>query len=229
MTSPDTYESRIGYSKLEDINLQPWGNIAVSVIENFSAGSMPNITITGFNNGGYLISWLNNYNIYGGYVNSQGMFQSELGGSVLVSKCKDDYCPIQMGNEMYFAWNDFKAANFSYYPKEIRMQKFANITYVGNSDEVYIPTGLLSCYPNPFNSILTIDVNTASKGKTTVSVYNLKGQKVTTITDEILDKGRHTFTWNGRDYKGKSVSSGIYYLRVSGEQDVSLAKILFMK
>jgi len=233
LRSPQTYDGRIGYSKLDNLIEHPWTESAQTIYENgTSTPNMTSVPITGFGSGGYLANWFGyptDYNIYGAYINSQGIFQSVANGELMLEKCKDVFYSVQLNNEVYIAWNDFKAAYFSYYTKEIRMQKFANLTFVDNSDEVMVPAGQLSCYPNPFNNILTIDVNSATKGKTVLSVYNLKGQKVTTITDEILERGIHTFTWNGKDSLGKQVASGIYYLRIAGNQGTELSKVLLMK
>ena len=45
-------------------------------------------------------------------------------------------------------------------------------------------------------------------------MYNVKGQKVVDLADNVLEQGNHTITWNGKDMNGKNVGSGIYYYQI---------------
>lgn len=69
-------------------------------------------------------------------------------------------------------------------------------------------------YPNPFNPETTISFIIANPGKVTLSVYNIKGQRVKLIKDGYLAGGHHSVVWNGLDEQGSAVSSGVYFVRV---------------
>jgi flagellar hook assembly protein FlgD len=60
-------------------------------------------------------------------------------------------------------------------------------------------------------------------------VYNLKGQKVAELFSGNLPAGEHRKVWNGRDYHGRSVSSGIYLIRLEAESATFTRKIMLMK
>jgi hypothetical protein len=88
----------------------------------------------------------------------------------------------------------------------------------------------LTNYPNPFNPTTSIQFNLAENSSIDLSIYNVKGQKVKTLSNENLSKGTHKVQWNGDDDSGKGVSSGIYYYRLnSGGQTLATEKCLLLK
>ncbi|MFY0685273.1 MAG: T9SS type A sorting domain-containing protein [Balneola sp.] len=60
-------------------------------------------------------------------------------------------------------------------------------------------------YPNPFNPSTTISYSLAKAGQVEISVYNLIGQQVATIVNEIKSAGIHS-----AQFDASSLSSGIY-------------------
>ncbi|MCK4654989.1 MAG: T9SS type A sorting domain-containing protein [Candidatus Cloacimonetes bacterium] len=92
-----------------------------------------------------------------------------------------------------------------------------------------IKTKLLGNYPNPFNPTTTISYQLPENSEVTLIIYNIKGQKVKTLVNEVLPTGEHSTIWNGRDSDGNQVGSGIYFykLRVGNYQKVK--KMLLIK
>lgn len=87
----------------------------------------------------------------------------------------------------------------------------------------------ITCYPNPFNPTTTISFNLNKLSKVDLSIYNLKGQKVKTITSEILSEGHHNYVWNGTNQKGNNVSSGVYFYKLIFNDSIYTKKILMLK
>jgi len=87
-------------------------------------------------------------------------------------------------------------------------------------------------YPNPFNPSTTISFNLCAEHAEDASliIYNIKGQKVKTLTNDQYEKGNHSVIWNGDDESGESVSSGIYLykLKVNGKTE-AVKKCLLLK
>ncbi len=73
-------------------------------------------------------------------------------------------------------------------------------------------------HPNPFNPSTMITFAVPEAGEITLSIYNLVGQLVQTLHSGAIGAGRHSRVWNGKDFRGAKVSSGvyIYQLRAKG-------------
>ncbi|MBK7632326.1 MAG: T9SS type A sorting domain-containing protein [Ignavibacteriales bacterium] len=65
-------------------------------------------------------------------------------------------------------------------------------------------------YPNPFNPSTTIAYAVAVKSDVTLEVYNLIGQKVSTLMQGNVEAGKHTAQFNA-----SSLSSGIYLYKLT--------------
>jgi hypothetical protein len=77
-------------------------------------------------------------------------------------------------------------------------------------------------YPNPFNPITTIPFEIAERGRVTVEIFNVLGEKVATIIDEVVDAGSHEVTWDARN-----CSAGVYFYRLrSGTSNLTNRMIL---
>ncbi len=86
----------------------------------------------------------------------------------------------------------------------------------------------LKAYPNPFRDQVSVDLQVASKGKTTLAVYNLRGQKVRTLASGELPGGKHTLVWDGRDDRGNTTGSGIYLLRLQQGGATATRKLVLL-
>ncbi len=101
---------------------------------------------------------------------------------------------------------------------------------VTDADLTSIPivTSLNGNYPNPFNPTTEISFSTTNTHESTrIEIYNLKGQKIKTLINEVLPAANHSVIWNGTDEFGKSISSGVYlYKMQSGEYQKTRKMIL---
>ena len=89
--------------------------------------------------------------------------------------------------------------------------------------------GLTQNYPNPFNPATTISYNLATRSLVELSVYNMLGQKVTTLVNDVQAAGQHQAEWDGTNRSGNRVASGIYFYRLeAGEQSV-VKKMVLLK
>jgi PKD repeat protein len=79
-------------------------------------------------------------------------------------------------------------------------------------------------YPNPFNPVTTIEFSLAQPGHAKLEVFNIAGQKVTTLVDQYLSSGEHVATWDG-----SNVSSGVYFYRLTTERRADTRKMILLK
>jgi len=106
-----------------------------------------------------------------------------------------------------------------------------DMTSLTDGEEITIPvvTALKGNYPNPFNPSTTIAFDLAAEGHVTIDVFNIKGQKVKTVTNELMQAGRYTVVWNGDDNNGREVGSGVYFYRMTSGHYTKTQKMLLMK
>jgi len=84
-------------------------------------------------------------------------------------------------------------------------------------------------YPNPFNPETTIDFSLPKAGKVTLKIYNTLGQEVKTLVDKKMNVGYHRILWDGTDYTGQSVASGIYFYRIKVSEHISGKRMLLIR
>jgi len=111
--------------------------------------------------------------------------------------------------------------------------KWINNTTTAVSDPNFgEPPGTFSLsqnYPNPFNPETVIRYQLARTAEVKLEIYNLVGQKLTTLVDKKLSSGAHSVTWHGSDALGRPVASGVYIYRLQTDSFVESKKMLLLR
>jgi len=68
--------------------------------------------------------------------------------------------------------------------------------------------------PNPFSYSTSIKYNIADRGKVELSIYNLMGQKITTLINETQSGGTYSVKWNADMNNGSQAPNGVYIYRL---------------
>jgi hypothetical protein len=100
----------------------------------------------------------------------------------------------------------------------------ANITVISEKEAIPEKFQLLQNYPNPFNPSTTIYYSVPSKGHVTISVYNILGEKVATLVDQVKSAGKYEVNFNA-----SFLPSGIYICRLSWNENYTSIKMLLLK
>ena len=98
-----------------------------------------------------------------------------------------------------------------------------------DDNEMQIVEFNLSNHPNPFNPETKIVFNLPEEGNVKLEIYNIKGQKVKTLVNEILPAGEHSAIWDGKDSNDKQVGSGIYFYKLKTGDYQKVRKMLLLK
>ena len=108
---------------------------------------------------------------------------------------------------------------------------FAGVSVALSGVTEALPTefALAQNYPNPFNPDTQIGFSLPVESDVELSVFNVLGQKVTTLTFGKLPAGNHSVTWHGTDSDGSQVASGIYFYRISAENFAATKKMMLLK
>ncbi|MCF7793808.1 MAG: T9SS type A sorting domain-containing protein [Candidatus Cloacimonetes bacterium] len=102
---------------------------------------------------------------------------------------------------------------------------------VGNEPNLLpLTTNLKSNYPNPFNPETEISFSVSQTSSfVTIKVFNMKGQKIKTLINEILPAGNHSVIWNGTDDENKNCSSGVYFYKMKSGDYQQTRKMILSK
>jgi hypothetical protein len=84
-------------------------------------------------------------------------------------------------------------------------------------------------YPNPFNPTTTIAYDLPRSGNVRLEVYNMLGEHVTTLVNEVQEAGSYRVDWNGMDENQAPAATGVYFYRLYVGDFVGVKKMLFLK
>ena len=79
-------------------------------------------------------------------------------------------------------------------------------------------------FPNPFNSVTTIQYELPKNVLVNITVYNALGQKVTTLVNETKSAGFHWIHWHT-----SSIGSGVYCYTIQAGDFTQTKKCLILK
>jgi len=88
---------------------------------------------------------------------------------------------------------------------------------------------LFQNYPNPFNPETQIRYDLPVSGHVKLTIYNILGQKVKVLVDQIQDAGHKSVIWDSRDEDGREVASGIYFYKIGAENFQKTKKMVLLK
>jgi len=83
--------------------------------------------------------------------------------------------------------------------------------------------------PNPFNDELLIEYCLLARRAVSVEIYNILGLKMKTLINEIKNTGPHKIIWDGYDYTGIKVPSGVYILKFDAGDYVETRKLILLR
>ena len=107
----------------------------------------------------------------------------------------------------------------------VAVVRYNNSAPTGITSALELPEQLMLSqnYPNPFNPSTEIRFTVAKTYRTTLEVYNLMGQKVMTLFDEVAQAGHEYHV----RFTGSNLASGVYIYRLkSGPRSASRKLIL---
>ena len=70
-------------------------------------------------------------------------------------------------------------------------------------------------YPNPFNPSTSIPFRVLKTTFIRLQIFNVRGEWIKTLLDDFVSPGNHSVIWDGLDFQGREVASGIYFYHLS--------------
>ncbi len=93
-------------------------------------------------------------------------------------------------------------------------------------DEAGVPDGfgLSPAYPNPFNPATRVEFTLDEAGNHELSVYNITGRRIATLSSGYAEPGIYKQTWNAGD-----MTSGVYFIRLRSAGRIATRKVVLIK
>lgn|GEM_PF-911651 len=124
-----------------------------------------------------------------------------------------------------FADNDLSSGKYLYRLKQI---DFDGTIEYSNEIEVNVSVPekfeLSQNYPNPFNPSTKIKYQIAASSPVSIKIYDVLGNEVVTLVNEIQPSGNHEVTFDA-----SSLSSGIYFYKLQAGSFVEMRKMTLLK
>jgi hypothetical protein len=83
---------------------------------------------------------------------------------------------------------------------------------------------LFQNYPNPFNGKTAISYSISDETNVIIEVYNILGQKVATLINEVKSAGDHSIIFDAKD-----LDSGIYFYRLTTENHTQSNSMVLLR
>ena len=85
-------------------------------------------------------------------------------------------------------------------------------------------------YPNPFNSETRIKYQLkGNRDHVSFEIFNLLGEKVTTLVNEDQIQGEYQVSWDGKDNNGNNIASGIYIYKLSAGEFNEVKRMILVR
>jgi hypothetical protein len=95
--------------------------------------------------------------------------------------------------------------------------------------EIPVTYALEQNYPNPFNPTTTITYQLPEQRDVTLTVYNILGQVVKSLVQNVQAAGIYAIRWDGTNDHGTGVSSGMYIYRLKAGNFVQSRKMMMLR
>ncbi len=131
-----------------------------------------------------------------------------------------------------YIYNDIDVSYGTYYYRLKQIDFDGTYEY---SKEIEVNVGLPieyaleQNYPNPFNPSTIIKYSVPFDGNVKLSVFNILGEEVATLVNEIVKAGYYTMEWNPKNKSNVSLPSGTYFYRLEAGNFVDVKKMMFIK
>ncbi len=95
---------------------------------------------------------------------------------------------------------------------------------VENDENLSKDFQLFQNYPNPFNPSTTIAFSLPQPGFVTLTIYNISGERVTTLISESLAAGSYQYNWNAG-----GMASGVYFYQLQTDKFTQTQKLVLLR
>lgn len=84
-------------------------------------------------------------------------------------------------------------------------------------------------FPNPFNPSTTIQFQIPAPAQVELTIFNLLGEQVRILTNQLFSAGTHKIVWDGKDNSGMDVASNVYLCRFHSGNAIEVRKLALIR
>ena len=120
-------------------------------------------------------------------------------------------------------WDDFSVNSLDNVTTGVKIEQ--------KNPEAALPSKfeLSQNYPNPFNPSTVIEYQLPVTSQVTLEVFNIIGQKVSTLVNQVQTAGTWSARWDAKDDAGRQVATGLYLYRLTAQNTVFTRKMMLIK
>ncbi len=97
------------------------------------------------------------------------------------------------------------------------------------SSSTHKPGRALAVRPNPFNPLTTLSFSLEKNGPVRLTVFSTSGRRVRALADGRFSSGIHELTWDGTDDLGRTLPSGVYWIRLEAGDRRDTRKMVLLR
>jgi hypothetical protein len=181
--------------------------------------------------GGAIVLWEDlrsgNHDIYAQRVKANGLIQYTLDGRALCTASGDQRNPRLVSfasGAAIVTWWDGRSGNSDIYAQfmDAPLPPTDASTMPG-------PSFLSQNYPNPFNPTTNIAFALSTPGQVSLRIYDATGRLVRVLVQGDRPAGHCREIWDGRDDRGRGVSSGVYFYRLEAGSFTQTRKMILLR
>ena len=149
-----------------------------------------------------------------------GLSGNQLTGEIPIEICNQgDSSPFLSNNQLCPPYPECLTE------ESIGYQDTTNCSSMSISD-LSLPTQytLHQPFPNPFNPTTSISFSIPEQSQTSLQVYDIKGNLISTLLNQTMNVGHHQIEWNG-----ENLSSGTYFIRINSGDFSDVKKVVLVK
>ena len=101
--------------------------------------------------------------------------------------------------------------------------------FIQNYFEIPPISVLKSPYPNPFFNTVSFDFDLKDQMDFKMNIYDILGRKVNMIERSNASSGRLELLWDGKNFNGEKLGSGVYFAKPTSSDDIDAMKVILLK
>ena len=127
----------------------------------------------------------------------------------------------------------YPVGDLNWFPTMLAQWEEGVILGVDNSEDIATlgpdEFRLKQNYPNPFNPTTNIEFELNNKSNVSLQIFDVSGNYVSTLFSGAKNPGLHKISWSGTNDAGQTVSSGVYFYKMTSGDITKTRKLLFTK